>query len=482
MAGILDILKSIGGAVGQGASTAGQGILSGLQAAGPVLGQAALGGGQAMAEAMQAQGNPLAFQAQQQRQMEQMREDWEDKQGQLLTAFQQASLNQMHQMRDDRNTQWITQMQQQGVIDPANPGEDGAQEISGHWFKPSKPVMVTPPPELASILGTNPLPMNKLDPGVASLIGDVVKGQRNKGQAQLDLKGALDQVDELFPVNPDSPDDPNNVLNKRYKNMFTTFSANGDKTRMDTLLGKLDDADRESKQRVKEAGEKVAAEDEAGMKAARIDLPDAQLDYWYRQIKMGRLSEQDAVRSMGISDKYGRRRWNEYLAQRGDPLPVALSTTAQNHLQAMVPVNDSLKKLMAMLEPYKNDGRPAGELLPRLKYALGIGDENSGLISLGEMDKLRGAAQSLTGLRTALPIFEQAQVHTPNFWKGSRKQMYEQVKQMSGYLDTNIDDIFKYGAKTGVVQPQGRRAYEGGSAAPTPIPTLDFGTPPPPPR
>lgn len=467
-----DILQAIGG----GLKTGGQDILQGLKAAAPIAGQVAAGGLGALGNAMQAQGNPLAFQAQQQRQMEQMREDWESKQGQLLTAFQQASLNQQHQMRDDLNTQWLTQMQQQGVIDPADPGEDGAQEISGHWFKPSKPVMVTPPPELASILGTNPLPMNKLDPGVASLIGDVIKTRQGKQQAQLDLKGALSQVDELFPVNTDSPDDPNNVLNKRYKNMFTTFSANGDKTRMDTLLGRLDDADRAEKMAVKQSGEKVLGDDAAGMRAARIDLPDAQLKYHLRQIMLGRVSEGEALRNLGISDKFGRRRWNEFLAQNGVDLPMPLNPRAQKDLTSVVTVNDSLKKLMSILEPVKDKTAPATFLIPNLKYMVGIGDENSGLISLGQMDAIRGAAQSLTGIRTGFQVLEKAFIHTPNFWKDSGKEMYEKVKNMSTYLDDQEKNIYRFGSKSGVVPPGPD------NARPTPLPALDFGTPPPPPR
>ncbi|MDE1766577.1 MAG: hypothetical protein KGI27_09965 [Thaumarchaeota archaeon] len=453
-----DILQSIG----SGIKTGGQDILQGLQQAVPVVAQMGLGGLGALGNAMQAQGNPLAFQAQQQQQMERMREAFQDKQGSELSAFQQAQLHMEDQDRQNRNAQWLAQQTQQGAIEPAQPGEDGSMEISGHFFKPTKTPTVTPPPELQDMLGKDPIPLTRLDPGMASIIGDYMKGKTGHKQAMANLPMVLKQVDSIF-----DPTDPETApLNQRYSQQMQALAANGDTTRMDALLNKITDADREERMKVKQAGDIQTAQDQAGMTAARTDLPDDQLDYWYRQIKEGRIDEAQATRSMGISDKYGRRRWNEYLAKRGDPLPVALNASAQRDIRNVVSVNDSLKKLKTLLEPVKDKDTLGEDFWNRLKYSMGISGDSGGLISLGEMDRLRGTAQSLTGLRTGFNIIEQGLIHTPNFWKDSGKLMYEKVKNMSDYLDNQEDNIYKFGSKTGVVQ-SGKSAYFGGGTTST---------------
>lgn len=242
-----------------------------------------------------------------------------------------------------------------------------------------------------------------------------------------------------------------------YKSQIQNMWESGDTAGINKLVTSITDSAAKAKRDADAAGQKVTAEDKANMAQAKMDIPDEKLDWMYKQVKSGAVSAQDAEKVLGISDKYGRRRWLDYLGSRGDPLPVPLDGPSRTHLAAIEPVLDSLKKLKVGIAPYAKSDTPGQLAGKRLMYSLGIGDPDGsgGLISTGEMDRIRGATQSLTGLRSNLTTLEQAQIHTPNFWKDSGRLMNDKVDKLIEYLTNQEDKIYKFGAKSGVVQPSG---------------------------
>lgn len=239
-----------------------------------------------------------------------------------------------------------------------------------------------------------------------------------------------------------------------YKAQVRNMFESGDTAGINKLITSITDSEAKAKRDASAAGEKVKADDKAGMADARIQFPDEKLESMYKNIKLGAVNPQDAEKMFGISDKYARRRWAEFLLAKKDPLPVALDGPTRQHLAAIEPVLDSLKKLKLGLQPYAKDTTPGTFAGKRLMYQLGIGDPDGsgGLISTGEMDRIRGAAQSLTGLRTTLATLEQAQIHTPNFWTNSGKLMNDKVDNMINYLENQEQKLYKFGAKSGIVQ------------------------------
>lgn len=254
-----------------------------------------------------------------------------------------------------------------------------------------------------------------------------------------------------------------NPDNARYRDLYSSQIKNmldaGDLTRADTLMNQLTDAKRKEDVAVSQKRAETKAQDDQGMEDVRKLLPDSKLDNAWEQVQNGRILPQDLEKFLGISDKYGRRRMAEYMTQNNKQFPVALDNQSRTALSKMEPVLDSLYLMRNDLEPYKNDKQIARFLVPRAQYAFGYtGREKDGTdwgptISRGEMDRIRGVAQSLAGLRTALPIFEQGQIHTPNFWKDSGKTAYDKLQNMISYLENNKAKIYKYGQKSGVVIP-----------------------------
>lgn len=252
--------------------------------------------------------------------------------------------------------------------------------------------------------------------------------------------------------------------NAQYRQLYTKQIDNlldgGDLTRADTLMNTLTDARRKEQTAVRQSAEQVKAKDAQEKQDAEAQFPDWKLDQMMKQVQLGRIAPADAERQFGITSKAARNRWVDYWTSHGYDFPVSLDGASRQNLAKMEPVLDSLKLLKADMAPYAKDNRIARFLLPRAAYAFGYtGREKDGTdwgptISTGEMDRLRGVAQSLAGLRTALPIFEQGQIHTPNFWKDSGKTANDKLDAMIKYLENNVQKIYKYGQKSGVVVPE----------------------------
>lgn len=247
--------------------------------------------------------------------------------------------------------------------------------------------------------------------------------------------------------------DPVNAkYNDLYKRQINSLAMAGDETGARTLMNTLTDEKRKEDSAVRTAQEKQHADEVQGQADAKAQFPDWKLENMWRQIKKGAVSFREAEQVFGLNDKYRKGRWADFLASKGEDFPIPLSSHAQTDLATKEPVLESLKLLKGEIAPLKDQKMPLAFINPRIKYAFGFGDAKGNMISTGEMDKLRGAAQSLAGLRTALPIFQQAQIHTPNFWIDSGKEANDKLDAMITYLDNNIKDIYKYGSKSGVVQ------------------------------
>jgi hypothetical protein len=441
------------------------------------------GGGQALGNAMQAQGNPLAFQEGQenQRQRAQFGQQMLLHQTPMpITPYQQQELalrqqefeaSQKYQgqqsdiqeaARKGQNNQWLALQRANGLVEDAHPSDPDALEIGGHFVRPTKPQTLQVPEQLQGLFGTNTTVSLTKDnaPLIDKLFGQYEANQKQTGKKPLDpslLRGWGQQLDTLFPT---SGGPKNQQYNQQYKEQLGNLFQAGDETGIRSMMSKLTDADREwdqkygSKTQTAEAalaGLKKSAEDKADFQATANNLPDETLEYWRKQIKLGATNYGDVLSRF---DKAGKERFANYVASKGEDQPVPLDNPSKQHLAAIEPVMDSLKKLKAGIARYANSNSPMPLTGKRLMYSLGIGDPDGsgGLISMGEMDRIRGAAQSLTGLRTNLATLTQAQIHTPNFWVDSGKLMNDKVDNMLSYLQNQEEKIYKFGAKTGIVQ------------------------------
>lgn len=206
----------------------------------------------------------------------------------------------------------------------------------------------------------------------------------------------------------------------------------------------------------RKSGAEKTASNAADEAQSRSLIPDSAFGAMYRRIKLGQLPLEQAANQVGRMDKVTRDRWVGFLGKMGDSagsddLPVPVNGEAQKKLMAISPVIDELNDMQQKLAPYQNDSTPFRLLPSRAAYAVGMGDQNSGLISEMEMMRIRGAAQAAGGA-PALKILEQAQLHTPSAWSSSGMQSYGQIQNMKDYLVNQEHYLMKYGNKYGVVQ------------------------------
>lgn len=416
-----------------------------------------------------------------------------------LSAEQQATLGAQQDLRDQQENYQLAQLFGSGKFREAAPGSQGMATIGG------KRLEMIPEDQQSGMFSYTPTDADKTNyPWMAgqnkitmpvreypAFLGDMAKLQKsnpiNAAAYETSLNG---QLDSLL--------DPQDKMKSTYKFMIHDALSPGDGSAPDhkRALSVIDDIRKDKEQlqvaqrtqdlkysptavagEARLSGAKAGAEDDAHQAQIARALPDEVMERAYQNVKKGVWTADQVSRDLGLSDKYAKMRWLGYVTKKGDSdpdgIPVPLDSPSRQTLQHLEPVLDSLKELKERLKPYANDSTPGTLLASRMGYSMGIGNNDGGLISVGEMDRLRGAAQSLTGLRTALPILEQAQIHTPNFWKDSGKLMNDKLDMMIHYLDHQVQTTYKYGAKSGVV-PGAATAAPGAPQRPS----LTFTLPP----
>lgn len=396
-----------------------------------------------------------------------------------LSADQAAQLVQTQQLRDQQAKQLEGQQQLQllnllqgGGVKQAAPGEPGGVPFGSNTLsvvpEDQRPGMFKFEPTQQDLTNYPWLPKT----GVTMQAKDFPDFITALGKLQKTAPGASAAYDKLLQNQLNQIIDPNDPMRSTYSFMLhdAIQPADGSAPDHKRALMILDDL-RKSKQSViderrkqalqfspeaisgaaTKAGAEEGARQEAMYQQAVKNLPDSTLKYWYDQVKRGAQTYGDVLSRF---DKTGKERFANFLADIGDEFPVALDANARKTLSNLDPVLDSLKQVRDQIQKagIAQDTTPGSMAKARLLYSLGVGDKAGGLISTGEMDRLRGAAQSLQGLRTALPTLEQAQIHTPNFWMDSGKLMTDKLNNMINYLTYQENAIEKYGAKTGIVR------------------------------
>lgn len=178
------------------------------------------GGGQALGNAMQAQGNPLAFQAQQQQGLEQMREDFQSKQGGMLTAYQQAVLNQQQQAHIDELNRQLNLGIAGGEFDPAS--------TVGHLIPHIKPqpsiYQVTPDSAIGKELGLT---------GPINVSADKYLDYALNFQGKADAKAEVEKQKQVV----------NDRIDQTASQLNTEIDSRFDPQRFMKLYGSADDPD-----------------------------------------------------------------------------------------------------------------------------------------------------------------------------------------------------------------------------------------------
>jgi len=287
------------------------------------------------------------------------------------------------------------------------------------------------------------------------------------------------QLDQMFPA----PEDAKNLQLNKWLVHDALAPADGSEPDYKRAFGVMEsvrqmfqDVDTENRKRAAEnspeaiskAARKAYAVSRATQKATQDTvaeiLDDDTMMHMWQGIKDGGLTYQDAL---GRFDAVGKRLFDKFLAKLGEPFPIPLSPAAQKSIATFEPVLDQLKHLKAELAPLANDTSPGSMFLPRAQYALGYdGDNNGGIISMGEIERIRSAARIMNGLSGAASTLAEAQIHTPNFWLDSGKLMNDKLDRMIVTLDQQLNSFRKYGAKTGIVKDDGKDATH---TAPAPL-------------
>ena len=198
------------------------------------------------------------------------------------------------------------------------------------------------------------------------------------------------------------------------------------------------------------------------------DNKDTAFPNLLHQFMTGALSYRDAF---SYRTQEYKQAFDKYMGEKGVSLPVPLRGEALTALQNLTPILDSLKNFKAQVKNFANDDTPGKYLLDRFGYLLGHSGDEGGLMSLAEMERIRAAAQAMTGTSKNLTTLEQAQVHTPNMWKDSGKLINDKLDNLINYLEDLEKSTYKFGAKTGVVQggpTAGATPPTGGGTSPAP--------------
>lgn len=439
---------------------------------GQLLGGALQGAQQNIAPVM----NPQAYQQGQENNRLLTQLQAQAQQRQTMTPYETAQLGlqgakqtaEASQAEDSQNLN-LLRMFQSGAVRTQQPGST-APSVSYAGTK----LEAVPPGEQAGMFTYKPTPEDQTNypwlpaSGVTmpvrefpTFLGDMSKLRKTNPAAGAAYEQTLlGQLDQVY-----SGGDPSTKRNLQF--MIHDHIANG---KPEEAVKMLDDIRKQNQEvetekrkqalqfdptavqgKARIAGAEASARAMAENKASAMNLDDTTLNYWWKQVKLGAIPYSDVLSRF---DKAGKERFASYVARTGEDNPVALDAPTRTRLANLEPVLNSLKDLRQKLAKTKMDQQTApGSLLgARTLYGIGAGDPQGGLISQLEMDRLRGATQALPGGRAALRTFEQAQIHTPNAWKDSGKLMADKLDVMTQYLEDQQSKLFKYGAKSGVVQ------------------------------
>ena len=112
---------------------------------------------------------------------------------------------------------------------------------------------------------------------------------------------------------------------------------------------------------------------------------------------------------------------------------------------------DSVRRLMSILEPNKNDNAPFGSFWKQIEYKFGkaqsdqIGQELAS-INLASLQQAATVLKGMGGVR-AVQALNKALQHTPDPTKDSVALMYQKMENIDRSLATFLEDADKYGRK-----------------------------------
>jgi hypothetical protein len=112
---------------------------------------------------------------------------------------------------------------------------------------------------------------------------------------------------------------------------------------------------------------------------------------------------------------------------------------------------DSVRRLMGILAPYKSDNTPFGSFMQQMEYKVGraqtddIGQELAG-INLSGLQQAASVLKSMGGVR-AVQALNLALAHTPDPTKDSVMLMYQKMQNIDRSIATFLSDADKYGRK-----------------------------------
>jgi hypothetical protein len=190
------------------------------------------------------------------------------------------------------------------------------------------------------------------------------------------------------------------------------------------------------------------------IKLAEGRLSIAQGNLGMRQKEFGIKVDEEARKQYETSTKFGGTGTPDPSGKDVESITGGrpMQTWAQEGIGKNEAVRDQIETLKAKIETLGlKDNDQVGYLFPaRLKYALWMGGEEGKLsedISQIELDKVVGAARILAGSSRALPALQQAMIHLPDAWKGSPKQMYQQLTTVEKQLQQMNQEYLQYGTK-----------------------------------
>jgi len=123
----------------------------------------------------------------------------------------------------------------------------------------------------------------------------------------------------------------------------------------------------------------------------------------------------------------------------------------QQVVQAMN-TQKSTRRLLQILEPYKNDNTPFGSFLKTMEYKLGKAQTDEigqvlASINLTSLQQAGGVLKGMGGVRSAR-VLDKVLQHTPDPLKDSVKNMYEKMKNIDQASAIMLEDADKYGRKS----------------------------------
>ena len=129
---------------------------------------------------------------------------------------------------------------------------------------------------------------------------------------------------------------------------------------------------------------------------------------------------------------------------------------AQQVVQGMT-TQASTRRLLQILEPYKNDNTPWESFMKTMEYKLGraqtdeIGQELAAL-NLTSLQQAGSVIKGMGGVRS-VQVLDKVLEHTPDPKKDSIKLMYDKMKNIDRTTSLFLQDADKYGRKSGAEIP-----------------------------